>query len=400
MDRDEILNLEDKILAKVYHRRNIIVDRGKDALLWDLNGKKYIDCMTGFGVGFIGHSNHHVISAVKTQADKLLSCHGSLYLETRARLVKKLIDISPKKLNRIFLSNSGTEAIELALKLARKFTGKKEIIAMMRSYHGKTMGALSVTWNAKYRVSFEPLIPNIKFVPYGKADKLREAITEKTAAIIVEPIQGEGGIYVAPEGYLKELRKIADDKNLLLIFDEVQTGFCRTGRMFAFEHWDVIPDIFCVSKAMGSGLPIAATISRNDILATLKVGEHSSTFGGNPLSCAAAAATIEVLIENKFWERAERLGTYFMNQLNKLKERYKIIREVRGLGLMIGMELRVDVQSIMQKMLEKGTLILNAGVNILRFLPPVVITEEQINTATSKLDECLKDKEANMQLSY
>ncbi|RLG92399.1 MAG: aspartate aminotransferase family protein [Candidatus Hecatellales archaeon] len=396
MSRDEIVRVEDEFLAKVYHKRGIVVDRGKDALIWDVNGKEYIDCMAGFGTAFIGHSNPKVVEAVKRQLEKLIACHGSLYLEARAQLLKRIVGILPKTLNKVFLSNSGAEAVELALKLSRKFTGKKEIIAMMRGYHGKTMGALSATWNQKYRVAFEPLIPKIRFVPFGKAEKVREAITQDTAAIIVEPVQGEGGVYVAPDGYLKELREIADEKGLILIFDEIQTGFGRTGKLFAFEHWNITPDIICLAKPAASGIPIGITASKKEIMDTLGVGEHSSTFGGNPIACAAASATIDVLVEGKLWEKAAKLGEYFIGGLRKLAEKYRVVREVRGLGLMLGMELRFDVLDVMEKMLEKGVLILNAGRNTLRFLPPCVITEKQIDKVIESLNEVLKEKEAKI----
>ena len=311
LSRDEIIKIEEEVLANVYHKRNIVVAGGKDALIWDVNGKEYIDCMAGFGTAFIGHSNPKVVEAIKKQAEKLLACHGSLYLEARAQLLKRIINITPKNLSKVFLSNSGAEAVELALKLSRKFTGKKEVIAMTRSFHGKTMGALSVTWNPKYRVAFEPLIPKVKFVPFGRADKVKEAVTSETSAIIVEPIQGEGGIHVAPKEYLKELREIADEKNLVLIFDEIQTGFGRTGKLFAFEHWNVLPDILCLAKAVGSGIPVGITVAREDLMSVLRIGEHSSTFGGNPIACVAASATIDVIVENKLWEKAAELGEYF-----------------------------------------------------------------------------------------
>jgi len=394
LSRDEIIKIEEEVLANVYHKRNIVVAGGKDALIWDVNGKEYIDCMAGFGTAFIGHSNPRVVEAIKKQAEKLLACHGSLYLEARAQLLKRIINITPKNLSKVFLSNSGAEAVELALKLSRKFTGKKEVIAMTRSFHGKTMGALSVTWNPKYRVAFEPLIPKVKFVPFGRADKVREAVTSETSAIIVEPIQGEGGIHVAPKEYLRELREIADEKNLVLIFDEIQTGFGRTGKLFAFEHWNVLPDILCLAKAVGSGIPVGITVAKEDLMSVLRIGEHSSTFGGNPVACVAASATIDVIVENKLWEKAAELGEYFMGKLRKLAEKYKIVREVRGLGLMVGMELRFDVLDVLESMLNKGVLIMNAGRNVLRFLPPCTITKNQLDIVVEKLDECLIEKES------
>ncbi|WP_309493448.1 aspartate aminotransferase family protein [Candidatus Hecatella orcuttiae] len=396
LSRDEIIRWENSQLADVYHRRNLAVVRGKDALIWDADGKQYIDCMAGFGAAFIGHCNEKVVKALQTQAEKLIACHGSLYSEARAQLLRKLASIAPKGLDKVFLSNSGSEAVELALKVSRKFTGKKEFIAMMRSYHGKTMGSLSVTWNAKYRAPFEPLIPQVKFVPYGRSEEVRKALTADTAAIIVEPVQGEGGVYVAPEGYLKELRELADRQGALLIFDEIQTGFGRTGKMFALEHWNVTPDILCLAKAAGSGVPIGITLAGEEVMGSLKIGEHSATFGGNPLSCIATVATIDVLVEGRLWEAAARLGKHFSSRLRELGERHRIVREVRGLGLMLGMELRFDVLDILNKMLEKGVLIMNAGVKTLRFLPPCVISPSQLDTVVEKLEECLREKEASI----
>ena len=390
LERDEIIRLEDSWLAPVFHRRPIVAARGKDALLWDINGKQYVDCMAGYGAGFLGHCNEKVMEALKAQIGKLIACHGSLYLEARALLLKNLERIAPKSLRKVFFSNSGAEAVEVALKAARKFTGRKEIIAMMRGFHGKTFGALSATWNPKYRVPFEPLLPGVKFVPYGKAEKVREVISRDTAAILVEPVQGEAGVYVAPDGYLAELREIADQYGALLIFDEIQTGFGRTGKMFAFEHWNVIPDVICLAKAAGSGVPIGITLSREEVLGSLKVGEHSSTFGGNPLACAAASATIEVLVENRLWERAERLGKLFKGFLEKLASKYRVVREVRGLGLMLAVEYRFDILELLNGLLDRGVIALTSGTRILRFLPPVSITESQIAYVAEKLEECTR----------
>ncbi|MHC1586776.1 MAG: aspartate aminotransferase family protein, partial [Candidatus Hecatellaceae archaeon] len=328
--------------------------------------------------------------------EKLLACHGSLYSEARALLLKSLERLIPKELGKLFLSNSGAEAVEVALKAARKFTGKREIIAMMRSFHGKTMGALSATWNPKYRAPFEPLLPGFKFVPYGRPEKVREAVTKDTAAIIVEPVQGEAGVYVAPEGYLAELREISDEHGLLLIFDEIQTGFGRTGKPFAFQHWNVMPDMICLAKAVGSGVPIGITISRDEILGSLKIGEHSSTFGGNPLACIAASASIDVLVEERLWEKAAALGKHFKGLLEKLASQFKVIREVRGLGLMLAVEYRFDILDILNGLLERGVIALSSGTRILRFLPPVAITEDQLSQVAEKLGECTSLLEAKI----
>jgi acetylornithine/LysW-gamma-L-lysine aminotransferase len=390
LNREEVIKLENKWIAPVFHRRPVVAVRGRDAILWDADGKQYVDCMAGYGAAFLGHCNPKVVEAVKAQAEKLLACHGSVYAEARARLLRQIERIAPKRLGKIFLSNSGTEAVELAFKAARKYTGKREIIAMMRGFHGKTFGALSATWNPKYRTPFEPLLPGVKFAPYGKAEKVREAITPDTAAIIVEPVQGEGGIYVAPEGYLEELREICDQHGIILIFDEIQTGFGRTGRLFAYEHWNVLPDILCLAKAAGSGVPIGITLTLDEILGGFSIGEHSSTFSGNPLACAAAAATIEVLVEGRLWEKAEALGSLFKGLLSRMAEKYRVVREVRGLGLMLGVEYRFDILDILNGLLERGVISLSSGTRILRFLPPVSITEAQIEYVVEKLEECTR----------
>ncbi|MGQ9641782.1 MAG: aspartate aminotransferase family protein, partial [Candidatus Bathycorpusculaceae bacterium] len=304
-----------------------------------------------------------------------------------------IVQIAPKGLNKVFLSNSGAEAVECAIKLARKFTGKPEIIAMMGAFHGKTMGALSATWDKKYRDPFKPLVPEFKHVPPDNLEKVEEAITEKTAAVLVEPIRGEGGVRVTPEGFLKGLRDICDEKKVLLVFDEVQTGFGRTGKVFACEHWKVTPDVLCLAKSVAGGLPMGITIAKEEVMASLKVGEHTSTFGGNPLVCAAACAAIEVLIEERLPERAAGLGEYFKGQLENLRAQHGIIREVRGLGLMLGVELRFDVLNVLVNAIKNGVIILDAGKNILRFLPPLVIEKTQIDKVISVLDMVLEEEE-------
>ncbi|MEM3429984.1 MAG: aspartate aminotransferase family protein [Candidatus Bathyarchaeia archaeon] len=393
MNETEIVEIEQRYMANVYAKRNLIVTKGEGAKLWDIKGREYIDCMGNYGVAIVGHCHPKVVEAIKRQSEKLISCHGSLYNDSRSRLLDKLAEISPKNLRRFFLSNSGSEAVECAIKLARRYTGKKEIIAMMGGYHGKTLGALSATWDKKYRTPFLPLLPEFKHVPYGDAARLREAITENTAAIIVEPIQGEGGIRIPPEGYLQEVREICDEKGILMIADEVQTGFGRTGKIFACEHWQIVPDILCLAKAVAGGLPLGVTMAKEDIMLSFKVGEHSTTFGGNPLVCSAAYAAIEVLLEERLTERAKELGRFFMGELENLKSKYRIIRDVRGLGLMVGIESRFDVFKILQNLMLDGVLALDAGRNIVRFLPPLVISREQLSTVVEVLDRVLAEDE-------
>jgi len=380
-------------MAQVYQKFKLVIEKGSGATLWDINGKKYIDCMGGYGVSIVGHCHPRVVEVVQKQVKKLITCHGSLYNETRADLLERLVKISPRGLDNIYLCNSGAEAVESAIKLARKYTGKNEIIAFTGSYHGKTLGALSATWNPKYREPFEPLVPCFKFVPFGKVDKVEQALTEKTAAILVEPIQGESGIHVSPDGFLEALRKLCSEREILLIFDEVQTGLGRTGKMWASEHWGVIPDVMCVAKGIAGGVPMGATIATTDIMSSFKTGDQTSTFGGNPLACAAACATIDVILEEKLVNRAAIIGRYFKKQLSQLQERFKIVREVRGLGLMLGMELRFDVQDILLKAVSQGVILLYAGKTVLRFLPPLVIEENQIDTVIKVLENILPEEE-------
>ncbi|MGD8544262.1 MAG: acetylornithine/succinylornithine family transaminase [Candidatus Bathyarchaeota archaeon] len=380
-------------MANVFSKRPVTITRGRGALVWDIHGKEYVDCTGSYGVCIVGHSHPKVVEAIERQAETLISCHASFYSDVRSELLQKLVQIAPKGLNKVFLGNSGAESVECAIKLARKFTGKPEIIAMMGAFHGKTMGALSATWNKKYREPFKPLVPGFKHVPPDNLEKVNEAITENTAAILAEPIRGEGGIRLPKNGFLQGLREICDEKNILLILDEVQTGFGRTGKMFACEHWDVTPDIMCLAKSVAGGLPLGVTFAKENIMASFKIGEHSTTFSGNPLICAAACAAIDVVVEEKLPERAAKLGKYFKERLGELQAKHMIVRDVRGLGLMIGMELKFDVLNILLKSINNGVLILDAGRTILRFLPPLVIEKKHIDRVVTVLDAILEEEE-------
>ena len=393
MNEQEIMNVENTVMATVYARRPLVITKGRGALVWDINGKEYIDCTGSYGVCVVGHSHPKVVEAIRRQAETLISCHASFYNDTRAKLLEKLGEIAPKGLSRVLLSNSGAESVEAAIKLARRFSGKPGIIASMGAFHGKTFGALSATWERKYRDPFGPLVPEFKHVPPDNIEKVRGAISEKTAAIIVEPIRGEGGIRMPKNGFLQGLREICDEKGVLLIFDEVQTGFGRTGKIFACEHWNVTPDIICLAKSVAGGLPLGITMAREDVMSSLKVGEHTSTFAGNPLVCAAACAAIDIVVEEKLPERAAELGGYFRERLEGIQARHKIVRETRGLGLMLGVELRFDILNILMKSLSKGALILDAGRNVLRFLPPLVIEKEHIDKVIAILDPILDEEE-------
>ena len=377
---------EEQYLGNLYQKFPVTIEKGLGAHVWDIGGKEYIDCMGGYGVALVGHRNERVVKAIKLQLEKIITVHSSLYNKTREEFLEKLISIAPKNLSQVHLNNSGAEAIEAAIKFARKFTKKTGMVAMNGSYHGKSMGALSLTFNPKYRKEFQPLVEKVSFSPFGDIDALRSTIDAETGFVIVEPIQGESGIHVAPNGFLQDVRKLCDEKGILLIFDEIQAGFGRTGRMWACEHWNTTPDIMCLAKGIAGGVPMGATLVRPDILACIKKGEHSSTFGGNPLSCAAGTAAIESLTQDGLIKNAEKMGAKFIEGLERLKEKHKIIREVRGKGLMIGIELKFEVKDILMDGIKNGVLLLYSGRNIIRLLPPLVISEEDITKVLETLD--------------
>jgi LysW-gamma-L-lysine/LysW-L-ornithine aminotransferase len=388
-----IMETENRYLANVFSKKPIVITRGKGALLWDVNGEEYVDCASSYGVAALGHCHPKVVAAIKAQVEQLITCHGCYYNDKRAEFIEKLVKITPKGLDKAFLSNSGAESVECAIKLARKFTGKPEIIALMGAFHGKTMGALSATWDKKYREPFMPLIPEVKHVAPDNADKVREAITDKTAAVLMEPIRGEGGVRVPPEGYLQAVREICDEKGVLLIFDEVQTSFGRTGKLFGCQNWNVTPDVMCLAKPFAGGLPIGITVAKETIMSSLKVGEHSTTFSGSPLVCAAGCAAIDALLEEKLADKAAVNGKCFKSQLEGLMAKHKIVKEVRGLGLMLGMELRFDVHNVILKTQSKGVLVLDAGRTVVRLLPPLVIEKAQIDQVITVLDTVLGEEE-------
>lgn len=384
---------EDNYLGNLYQRFPINISKGKGATVWDVSGKEYIDCMGGYGVALIGHCNDRVVNAIKKQSEKLITCHMSLYNNVRLEFLEKISKISPKKLSKVFFSNSGAESTESALKFSRKFTGKSGIIAMSGGYHGKTFGALSVTHNEKYRKSFQPLLEGVKFVPYSNPSKIEESLDTSIGTVIIEPIQGETGIIVPSDGVLQQIRKICDQNDLVLIFDEIQTGLGRTGRMWAGEHWSTTPDIMCLAKGIAGGLPMGLTLCKPEILDAMKVGEHSSTFAGNPLSCSAGIATIESIIEESLVENAAKIGNIFKNGLFQLKENHRIVRDVRGLGLMLALELRFDIKDILFDGIKEGLLMLYSGRNIIRLLPPLVLDDVKVAKTLSIMDKLLTKEE-------
>ncbi len=389
----DIKMTEDQFMGNIYQRFPVTIERGLGAHVWDIDGKEYIDCMGGYGVALVGHCNPRVVKAIKAQLDKIITVHSSLYNKTREEFLEKLIKISPKNLSQVYLNNSGAEAVEAAIKFARKFTGKKKMVAMNGSYHGKSLGALSVTFNQKYRKAFEPLVDTVQFSSFGDIEALRSTVDSDTAMVIMEPIQGESGINVAPDGFLQEVRKLCDEKGIVLVFDEIQAGLGRTGKMWASQHWNTVPDIMCLAKGIAGGVPMGATLVRPDILATISKGEQSSTFGGNPLSCAAGIGAIDALTEDNLVENAEKNGKLFRDGLERLKEKHRIIREVRGKGLMIGVEMKFEVKDILFDGIANNLLLLYSGKNILRLLPPLVISESDINKALETLDMIITKEE-------
>ena len=385
---------EDNYLGNLYQRFPVTIEKGQGSHVWDVNNKEYIDCMGGYGVALVGHRNERVVNAIKAQIGRILTVHSSFYNKTREEFLENLIKVAPKGLSQVHLNNSGAESVEAAIKFARKFSGKKGMVAMKGSYHGKSMGALSLTFNPKYRESFQPLVEKVSFSSYGNIDELRATVDKDTAFVILEPIQGESGIHVPPDGFLQDVRKLCDENKILLIFDEIQSGLGRTGSMWASNHWETVPDIMCVAKGIAGGVPMGVTLVRPDILSVMKKGEHSSTFGGNPLSCAAGTATIQALTQDGLIENAKNMGQKLRQGLEELKSKHKIIREVRGKGLMIGVELKFEVKDILMEGIKNGLLLLYSGRNILRFLPPLVISEEDITKTLKILDELLTNEEA------
>jgi acetylornithine/LysW-gamma-L-lysine aminotransferase len=394
MSEDEIIQSEQTHMAPLYWKRDLMITHGSGAYLYGKDGKSYIDCTSNYGVAITGHCHPRVVEAIQKQSNKLLSCHGTYYNEARSTFLEKLNALTPRNLTQSYLSNSGTEAVEFALKLARKATGRSGIIAMMNGFHGKTMGSLSATWKKKYRNPFLPLVPGFKHVPFGREDRLHDAFSNDIAAVIIEPIQGEGGINLPPDGYLKAVRDLSDDNQTLLILDEIQTGIGRTGKFLAIEHWKVQPDIVCLSKGVASGLPLGVTMATREVMNEMKMGEHSSTFGGGPVPCAAGSATLDVIKDEKLMENASTLGSYILEELEALKE-YKSIRDVRGKGMMIAIELKFDALNIIKKCQNQGILILDAGRNILRLLPPLIMNKKQAGHVIQIIFDVIEKDEAS-----
>jgi len=366
-------------------KRDLVAVRGKGACLYDEADREYLDFAAGIAVASLGHCHPKLVAAIQQQAETLITCPNIMYNDVRSQLLKKLVEVTPSALTRAYLANSGAETIEAALKFARLHTGRTNFVSAMRGFHGRTMGAVSATYTPKYREAFQPLIPGFDYVPYNKIEKLDAVVNDNTAAVLLELVQGEGGVNPIKAEYIAAVRKICSERGALLIIDEIQTGFCRTGKFFACEHFDLQPDILCVAKAMGGGVPIGATLISDAI--KIEPGLHGTTFGGNPLACAAALAAIDVYQSDNLAQRAAELGAYFEAEL-KIEDLSQV-RALRRMGLMIGIELKQKVQETLAKLLDAGIIALPAGPNVIRMLPPLIVEKEQIDRVVAVLREML-----------
>ncbi len=379
--------LEDTYEIDVYPRRDIVLVRGKKSKLYDENGREYIDCASNIGVSNIGHANEVIAQALFDQYMKIGNCYSMFYNDIRGEFAKKLIDLAPGNLNKVFFCNSGSEAVEAAIKFARASTNKSKIICGIRGFHGKTMGALAATWDKEYQNPFMPMLQGFIHVPFNNFEKLESVVDNNTCAVLLEIIQGEGGVRLGNKNYFKKVRKICDERDIILIIDEVQTGFGRTGKMFACEHFDVIPDILCLAKSIAGGIPMGAVICNNKIKIPKK--SHTSTFGGNPVACAAALASLEFIEKENLPQKATILGEYFLNGLRKIQSNNPRILEVRGMGLMIGIELNEKAGPFVNPLMERGVIVLLAGPRVIRLLPPLVITKDEIDIVLKAINDVL-----------
>ncbi|HMR66186.1 MAG TPA: aspartate aminotransferase family protein [Anaerolineae bacterium] len=390
MNYAQIAEIESTYTSGGVGRRPVALVRAQGARLWDSEGNEYIDCAAAQGWANVGHSHPVVTEAIKRQAETYVAGQESSYNDQRALWMKEMASVLEGSLDwstcYLHPSNSGTEANEAALKFARYTTGRTGIVAMMRGFHGRTFGSLSATWNKKYREPYEPLVPEFKHVPYENVEALDEAIDDNTAAVIVEIVQGEGGVYPGSTDYFQALRRLCTERGALLIVDEIQTGVGRTGRWLACEHHQLSPDVVTLGKSIGGGLPLGVTAWRGEV-GQFKAGLHGSTFGGNPLVCAASRAVIEVMAEEQLPQRADMLGHWLKSELLSLNSNQ--IREVRSLGLMVGIELRGKVTPVLQQLMENGIWALPAGLNVLRLLPPLVIKQQDLVTAVRKISQTL-----------
>lgn len=391
MKIQEIFNVYNECIMPTYTKVPLVFAKGKGSYLWDISGRRYLDFFPGWGVGNLGHCHPKVMQAVRDQISKLIFIPNNYYHIPQAKLAKEIVFWSyPAK---VFFCNSGAEANEAAIKFSRKFgKGRYEIITFENSFHGRTLAAIAATGQKKYQEGFAPLPEGFKAVKFNDIEEVKKALTEKTVAIMLELIQGEGGINVANEDFVLELRKICNDKNLLLIVDEVQTGIGRTSKLFCYQHYGITPDIMTLAKALGGGLPIGVMVVKKEIADTLGRGSHASTFGGGPVICKAALAVLAAIQKEKLLANAKKAGEYLFFKLNELKNKYPVIKEVRGIGLMAGVELNTEGKTIVEKCMEKGVLINCTHDKVLRLMPALNITKKEIDKAIGILDGVLKEK--------
>ena len=385
MSTEEIIAIETKYSAGTYAKQPLVIVRGQGASLFDADGVEYLDCASGHGVANLGHAHPKIAEALYQQASTLITLFESFPNDRRAVLMKKITSLVDG-LDRVFLCNSGTESVEAAFKFARLSTGRKNIVAAMRAFHGRTYGALSATFNKKYRDGFEPLVPGFSHVAYNNIEALDKAVNEETAALILEVVQGEGGVYLATADYIQAARRICDERGALLIVDEIQSGFGRTGKMFAIQHFGVTPDMLTCAKSLAGGVPMGAVLIGRKIQ-NIAPGVHGSTFGGNPLACAAAIAALGIIEEEDLPGQAAAKGAYLLEKLRKIES--PNIREVRGLGLMVGIEMKQKVAPYIKALQEKRIIALNAGMTVIRLLPPLVISYEQLDHVVEVLANVL-----------
>lgn len=391
MDPQTLIKLSEQYIAPTYSRFPIILVRGKGTRVWDAEGREYIDFVSGLAVCNLGHCHPKVVRAIQEQAERLIHVSNFYYIEPQIQLATLLCKHSFA--DKVFFCNSGAEANEGALKLARKYAKEKmgkdryEVITMENSFHGRTLATLTATAQEKYHKGYAPLVPGFKYVPFNDPDSVRKAIDGKTCAILVEPIQGEGGVRIPSEGYLQALREICNEKGILLIFDEVQVGMGRTGRLFAYQHENVEPDMMTLAKSLAGGVPIGALLIRKGIAEAFQPGDHASTFGGNPLATAAGVAAMRAILEEGMLENCKKVGNYFLSRLKEMKERFPFIQEVRGKGLILGVELRIEGTSFVKEMMKRGFLINCTMGNVLRFLPPLIIKKEEVDQMLEALEE-------------
>jgi len=395
---DELKRDAAHYLMSTYTRQPLSIVRGRGTKVYDLEGREYLDFVGGIAVNILGHGHPDLVQAIQRQAAQLIHASNLYYTEPQVKLAHMLVDHSFA--DKVFFCNSGAEANEAAIKLARRYShdkygsGRFEIITMKNSFHGRTIATLTATGQDKVQKSYEPLLQGFSYVTFNNLEELERAVTDKTAAIMLEPVQGEGGIYVADREYLRQVRDLCSKKDVLLIFDEVQTGMGRTGTLFAYEQLGVQPDIMTLAKGLGGGVPIGACLATDSVAKAFSPGSHASTFGGNPLACAAGLAVCRVLLEGQVLDHARRMGEYLAKGLSDCKERHRVVREVRGLGLLQGIELDMDGKAVVSECLSRGILINAAGEHVLRFVPPLIITQLEIDQLLHTLAEIFSKQAA------